>query len=39
MFCSKWIQALMLELVRADQLEGAKELAKELQKPEEHNSN
>ena len=33
-FDDRSILKLMLELVRADQLEGAKELAKELQKPE-----
>ena len=37
-FDDRSILRLMLELVRADQLEGAKELAKELQKPEGHNS-
>ena len=36
-FDDRSILKLMLELVRADQLEGAKELAKELQKPEGHN--
>ena len=36
-FDDRSILKLMLELVRADQLEGAKEMAKELQKPEGHN--